>query len=76
MKRTATLALALLFLLPACSRQAKDDAYHWVPPEKKNIQTAAEDGYDPASGMTYEEYLRLAGKTSFEIRYLGSFRCF
>ncbi len=57
MKRTATLALAFLFLLPACSRQAKDDAYHWGPPEKKIIQTAAEDGYDPASGMTYEEYL-------------------
>ena len=28
------------------------------------------------SDLTYEEYLRLAGKTSFEIRYLGSFRCF
>ena len=40
MKRTATLALALLFLFPACSRQAKDDAYHWVPPEKKIAQTA------------------------------------
>ena len=51
------LALALLFLLPACSRQAKDDAYHWVPPEKKITQTAVDDGYDPASGMTYEEYL-------------------
>ncbi|MCR5443458.1 MAG: hypothetical protein K6E89_06885 [Sphaerochaetaceae bacterium] len=28
------------------------------------------------SDLTYEEYLRLAGKTSFVIRYLGSFRCF
>ncbi|MBQ5391866.1 MAG: hypothetical protein IIU44_05805 [Spirochaetales bacterium] len=28
------------------------------------------------SDLTYEEYLRLAGRTSFEIRYLGSFRCF
>ena len=28
------------------------------------------------SDLTYEDYLRLAGKTSFEIRYLGSFRCF
>ena len=51
------LALALLFLLPACSRQAKDDAYHWVPPEKKYKQTAEDDGYNPASGLSHEEYL-------------------
>jgi|GEM_PF-1299669 len=51
------LALALLFLLSACSRQAKDDAYHWTPPEKKVTQTAEDGSYDPASGMTYEEYL-------------------
>jgi len=57
MKHTATLALALLFLLPACSRQNQPEPYKWVPPEKKVTQTAAEDGYDPASGMTYEEYL-------------------
>ena len=55
-RRLAILALALLFLLPACARQAKDDAYHWTPPEKKYNQSVT-DGYDPASGMTYEEYL-------------------
>ena len=58
MKRTRCLILALLFLLPACSRQAKDDDYHWTPPEKKIAQTAVDDGYDPAK---YE--IRLPGGT-------------
>ena len=28
------------------------------------------------SDLTYEDYLKLTGKTAFDIRYLGSFRCF
>ena len=58
-RRLAILALAfaLLFLLIACPRQAKDDAYHWTPPEKKIAQTYDVPPYDPASGLTYEEYL-------------------
>ena len=59
MKRTISLILALLTLcaLPACSRQPKEEPYHWIPPEKKVGQTVTDDGYDPSSGMTYEEYL-------------------
>ncbi len=54
------LALALLFLLPACSRQNQPESYHWIPPEKQiaeSYDTNDIPPYDPASGMTYEEYL-------------------
>ncbi len=59
MKHTFSLVLAVLLvvtLFPSCSLFQKDESYHWTPPEKK---TASYDvpPYDPASGMTYEEYL-------------------
>jgi len=56
-KTCCFLILGLLFISSSCSFNSDSEVYKWIPPEKKIAQTAADDGYDPASGLTYEEYL-------------------
>ena len=51
------LVMLTLFLLSACTMHSKDEPWKWVPETAGEELLGSAASYDPAEGISYEEYL-------------------